>query len=93
MDKKKLKIARNKIDKIDDKIFYLIKNRTHIVKNMLKLKEFKKQIVDHKRINEIIKIIRNKSIKNKIDTKVTIRIWKSMIWSYVDYQRRNFKKK
>jgi len=93
MDKKKLKIARNKIDKIDDKIFYLIRNRTHIVKNMLKLKEFKKQIVDHKRINEIIKIIRNKSIKNKIDTKVTIRIWKSMIWSYVDYQRRNFKKK
>ena len=93
MNRQKLKIARNKIDKIDDKIFYLIRNRTHIVKNMLKLKEFKKQIVDHKRINEIIKIIRNKSIKNKIDTKVTIRIWKSMIWSYVDYQRRNFKKK
>ena len=60
---------------------------------MLGLKQFKNQIVDHKRINEIIKNIKNKSIKNKIDPKITTRIWKSIIWSYVDYQKRNFKKK
>ena len=60
---------------------------------MMKLKKNKNQIVDHKRIKEILKIIRNKSIKNKIDTKLTNKIWKSMIWSYVDFQRRNFKKK
>ena len=93
MDKKKLQIARNKIDQLDKEILYLIKKRTVIVKYMLSLKGFKKQIIDHKRINEILNKIRNKSIKNGIDPKITSRIWKSMIWSYVDFQRRNFKKK
>ena len=93
MNKKKLQIARNKIDKLDKEIFYLIKKRTAIVKYMLSLKGFKRQIVDHKRIKEILKKIKNKSIKNGIDPKITSRIWKSMIWSYVDFQRRNFKKK
>ena len=93
MNKKKLQIARNKIDQLDKKIFYLIKKRTSIVKYMLSLKGFKKHIIDHKRIKEILKKIKNKSIKNGIDPKITSRIWKSMIWSYVDFQRRNFKKK
>ena len=93
MNKKKLQIARNKIDQLDKKILFLIKKRTAVVKYMLSLKGFKKQIVDHKRINEILNKIRNKSIKNGIDPKITSRIWKSMIWSYVDFQRRNFKKK
>ena len=93
MNKKKLQIARNKIDQLDKEIFYLIKKRTAIVKYMLSLKGFKKQIVDHKRIKEILKKIKNQSIKNAIDPKITSRIWKSMIWSYVDFQRRNFKKK
>ena len=93
MNKKKLQIARNKIDQLDKKIFSLIKKRTEIDKYMLSLKIFKNQIVDHKRIKEILKKIKNKSIKNRIDPKITSRIWKSIIWSYVDYQRRNFKKK
>jgi len=93
MNKKKLQIARNKIDQLDKKIFYLIKKRTSIVKYMLSLKGFKKQIIDHKRIKEILKKIKNQSIKNRIDPKITSRIWKSMIWSYVDFQKRNFKKK
>ena len=93
MNKKKLQISRNKIDQLDKKIFSLIKKRTEIVKYMLSLKIFKNQIVDHKRIKEILKKIKNKSIKNRIDPKITSRIWKSIIWSFVDYQRRNFKKK
>ena len=93
MNKQKLKIARNKIDYIDRKIFNLIKKRTKLVIKMLKLKNFKSEIIDHKRINEILKNIKKKSIKNNIDPKITQQIWKSMIWSYVDYQRRNFKKK
>tara|TARA_B000000460_G_C21317428_1_gene307082 strand:- start:91 stop:372 length:282 start_codon:yes stop_codon:yes gene_type:complete len=93
MNKKRLNIARKKIDKLDNKIFYLIKRRTQVVKYMLSLKKFKKQIVDQKRISTILKNIKNKSIKNGIDPKITIRIWKSMIWSHVDYQRKNFKKK
>tara|TARA_B110000116_G_C16374645_1_gene375713 strand:- start:45 stop:326 length:282 start_codon:yes stop_codon:yes gene_type:complete len=93
MNKKRLNIARKKIDKLDNKIFNLIKQRTQVVKHMLSLKKFKKQIVDQKRINAILKNIKNKSIKNSIDPKITTQIWKSMIWSYVDFQRRNFKKK
>jgi chorismate mutase len=93
MNIKRLNIARKKIDRLDNKIFSLIKQRTHVVKFMLSLKIYKKQIVDHKRINVILKNIKSKSVKNKIDPKLTMRIWKSMIWSYIDYQRRNFKKK
>ena len=93
MNKKKIQVARNKIDQLDKKILYLIKKRTAIIKYMLKLKGFKKQIVDHKRNKEILKKIKNKSIKNGFDPKIRSRIWKSIIWSFVDYQRRNFKKK
>ena len=93
MNKKKLQIARNKIDKLDKEILFLIKKRTVVVKYMLSLKGFKKQIIDHKRIKEILKKIKNQSIKNRIDPKITSRIWKSLIWSYIDFQRRNFKKK
>ena len=93
MNIKKLNIARNKVDQLDQKIFNLIKKRTQIVKYMLSLKKFRKEIVDHKRNNEIFKKIKNKSIKNGIDPKITRRIWQAMIWSYVDFQRRNFKKK
>ena len=93
MQKTSLKIERKKIDKIDQQIFMLIKKRTVIVKKMLTLKRYKNEIVDHKRIKEILSILKKKSIKNKIDPKLTKRIWKSMIWSYVDFQKRNFKKK
>ena len=93
MNKQKLKIARNKIDQLDKNIFNLIKKRTRIVKYMLNLKQFKNQIVDRKRIKIILKNIRSKSIKNGVDPKITTRIWKAMIWGYVDYQRKNFKRK
>ena len=93
MDIKRLNLARKKIDKLDNKIFYLIKRRTQVVKYMLSLKKFKKEIIDHRRISEILKKIKKRSIKNSIDTNLTRRIWKSMIWSYVEFQRRNFKKK
>ena len=93
MNKKKLNIARNKVDQLDQKIFNLIKKRTQIIKYILSLKKFKKEIVDHKRNNAIFKKIKNKSIKNGIDPKMTTRIWNAMIWSFADFQRRNFKKK
>ena len=93
MRKNKLKLARKKIDQLDQRIFNLIKKRTQIIRYMLSLKKFKNEIVDKKRNSEILKRIRNRSIKNGIDPKITKRIWQSMIWSYVDFQRRNFKKK
>ena len=93
MDKKKLIIARNKIDQLDNSIFNLIKKRTKIVKHMLGLKRYKNQIVDRKRINTILKNIRKKSMRHRIDPQITTRIWKAMIWSYVYLQKKNFKKK
>tara|TARA_B100001057_G_scaffold226934_1_gene227280 strand:+ start:1482 stop:1772 length:291 start_codon:yes stop_codon:yes gene_type:complete len=92
-NKKKLKSIRIKLDKLDNNLLVLVKNRTNLVKEVLKLKEFKKEIVDHKRINFILKKIEGKSKKLNIDPKITNRIWKNMIWSYIDYERRNFKKK
>ena len=90
---RRLKKERKKIDKIDQQIFNLIKKRTIIVKKMLILKKYRHQIVDHKRNNEILLKLKRKSIQNKVDPKITKKIWKSMIWSYVDFQRRNFKNK
>ena len=93
MNKKKLKIARKKIDLLDKKIFNLIKKRTQIVKHMLSLKRYKNQIVDHGRIKSILKNIKKKSITEGIDPKLFHRIWTAMIWGFVNYQRKNFKKK
>tara|TARA_Y100001936_G_C15737376_1_gene489173 strand:- start:169 stop:459 length:291 start_codon:yes stop_codon:yes gene_type:complete len=90
---KKLEIIRKKLDTLDNSLIRLIKKRTLLVNEVLKLKKFKHQIVDNKRINKILGQIRKKSIKNKIDPKITKKIWISMIRAYIDYERRNFKKK
>ena len=92
-NKKKLRKLRKSLDKLDNSFIKLIKKRTVLVKQVLKLKESKKEIVDKKRIKFILNQIKKKYIKNKIDPKITYRIWKNMIMSYIDYERRNFKKK
>jgi len=92
-NKKKLALIRVKLDKLDNQLLSLIKKRTILVNDVLKLKEFKNEIVDKKRINQILKKIRLKSKKIKIDPKITNRIWKNMIWSYINYEKKNFKKK
>ncbi len=93
LKKKKLSIIRHQLDKLDNSLIKIIKKRTNLVKKVLALKEKKNQIVDKKRISAILKNIKKKSIKNNIDTKITNRIWKNMIWAYIDYERRRFKKK
>ena len=92
-NKKKLALIRVKLDKLDNKLLSLIKYRTKLVNEVLKLKQFKKEIVDKKRINFILKKIKAKSLKQGIDPRITNRIWKNMIWSYIEYEKRNFKKK
>ena len=91
--RKKLGKVRLELDKLDNSLIKIIKRRTFLVKKVLALKEKKSQIVDQKRIRSILKNIKLKSIKNNIDPKITNRIWKNMIWSYIDFERRNFKKK
>ena len=91
--RKKLGKVRLELDKLDNSLIKIIKRRTFLVKKVLALKEKKSQIVDQKRIRSILKNIKLKSIKNNIDPKITNRIWKNMIWSYINYERRIFKKK
>ena len=92
-NKKKLKKLRQNLDKLDNSFIKLVKKRTRLVKEVLKLKQYKNEIVDKKRIKTILSQIKKKSIKNNIDPKITNRIWKNMIISYIDYEKRNFKKK
>ena len=92
-NRKKLNSLRKKLDTLDNELIKIIKKRTHLVKQVLSLKEFKNQIIDKKRIKSILNNIKKKSISNNIDPKITKRIWKSMIWSYIDFEKRNFKKK
>ena len=91
--KKKLEVIRKKLDKLDNSLLLIIKKRTLLVNEVVKLKKFKKEIVDKKRIRMILKKIRKKSIQKKIDPNITNRIWKNMIWSYINYERKNFNKK
>ena len=91
--RKKLSKIRSELDKLDNTLIKVIKKRTTLVNKVLALKDKKNQIVDRRRINLILKNIKKKSIQNKIEPKITNRIWKNMIWSYIDYERRNFKKR
>ena len=92
-NKKKLDLIRIKLDRLDTELLKLIKKRSNLVNEVLKVKIHKKEIIDQKRINFILKKIKNKSIQTNIDPKITNRIWKNMIWSFIDYEKRNFKKK
>ena len=92
-NKKKLFLLRKKLDLIDNKMLNLLKIRANYVKRVLSLKEFKKEIIDKKRINKILRIIKVKSIKKGVDPKISIRVWKNMIYAFIDYEFRNFKKK
>ena len=93
VNKKKLYSLRNKLDKLDNDLLKLIKKRSDLVNEVLKVKIYKKEIIDKKRINYILRKIKKKSKQIKIDPKITSRIWKNMIWTFIDYEKRNFKKK
>ena len=93
INKKKLDQIRIKLDKLDNDLLKLIKKRSALVNEVLKVKNHKKEIIDQKRINFILKKIKKKSIQTNIDPKITNRIWKNMIWSFIDYEKRNFIKK
>ena len=93
LKKQKLSKIRKELDKLDNILIKIIKKRTNLVKKVLTLKERKNQIVDQKRIRLILKNIKKKSIRNNIDPKITNKIWKNMIYAYIDFERRNFNKK
>ena len=92
-NKIKLNLLRKKLDKLDNVLLKIIQKRTKIVKKVLSLKSSKNEIVDKKRISSILNKIKKESLKKKIDPKITHRIWKNMIWTYINFEKRNFKKK
>ena len=93
MQNKNILLIRKKLDKLDNYLLNIIKKRTKLVDQVIKNKKFKKDIVDRKRINTILKNIKIKSKKRNLDTKITQKIWMSMINAFIDYEYRNFKKK
>ena len=93
MINKKIKKIRRKLDKLDDKMLVIIKKRSLLVDQVLSNKTKKNQIIDKERIKLILKNIKKKSIKKKIDPDITKNIWNTMIRSFVKYEFKNFKKK
>jgi len=85
--------VRKTLDKLDNKLLEIIKKRVKLVDIVIKNKKFKKDIVDKKRIDVILKNIHKKSLNMNIDPKITKRIWKSMIKAFIDYEYRNFNRK
>ena len=93
INKKKIELLRIKLDSLDNDLLKLIKKRSNLVNEVLKVKIHKKEIIDQKRIDFILKKIKKKSLQSNIDPKITNRIWKNMIWSFIDYEKRNFRKR
>ncbi len=93
MNNKKINNIRKKLDNLDNKLLILFKKRTNLVNEILETKQFKKQIIDRKRIRVILKRIKKKSKSKKIDPIITQKIWKSIINAYINYEFRNFKNK
>jgi len=84
---------RKKLDKIDTKLLLIIKKRTKLVNEVIKLKKSKKEIIDKKRINFILKKIKKDSFKLNIDPNIAVGIWREMIKCFIRYEYKNFKKK
>tara|TARA_B110000285_G_C14515700_1_gene334301 strand:+ start:138 stop:416 length:279 start_codon:yes stop_codon:yes gene_type:complete len=88
-----IKKIRVKIDKVDIKLLRVIKERSVLVDRVLKFKKKKREIIDQKRINFILKKIRKNSIKADIDPMITTSIWKEMIKAFIKYEYKNLKEK
>lgn len=84
---------RKKLDKLDNNLLDILKKRSKLVDLVIKNKNYKKDIIDKKRIAVILRNISMKSKLKKIDPKITNKIWKAMIKAFIDYEYRNFGKK
>ena len=88
-----MKLVRKKIDQIDDKLLPLMVKRSKLVEKALSLKKNKTEIVDKKRIEEILKKISKKTNELDGNSKLLKSIWLSIIKNFIDYENREFKKK
>ena len=89
---KDLSEVRKRIDSVDTRLVKLIAEREFYVKEALKFKINKKQIIDKKRINIVLKRIKNLSKKYKVNSLIIERIWKLMIKNFIILENKLFKK-
>jgi chorismate mutase len=92
MEKKNISKIRKKLDKIDITLLKTIKKRSLLVDQILKHKKKKKEIIDQKRINFILKRIKEYSKKIKLDPNISLNIWRAMIKGFINYEYKKFKK-
>ena len=92
-NKQMLNKARVEIDKLDAKLLPLIVKRSKMVKIALAAKTKKSQIIDQKRIKSILKKVGKAAKSKSADPNLIKSIWKSMIWNFIDYEKKEFKKR
>ena len=92
-NKQKLNKARLEIDKIDAKLLPLIIKRSKMVNMALEAKIKKSQIIDQKRIKSILTKVGKAAKSKSADPNLIKSIWKSMIWNFIDYEKKEFKKR
>ena len=85
--------ARVEIDKIDEKLLPLIVKRSKMVNIALRSKIKKSQIIDQKRIKSILTKVEKAAKSKSADPNLIKSIWKSMIWNFIDYEKKQFKKR
>ena len=90
---KEMKLIRNKIDQVDDKLLPLMVKRSKLVEKALNLKKKQNEIVDKKRIDEISKKIVKRSIELGGNSRLLKKIWLSIIQNFIDYEKQEFNKK
>ena len=84
--------VRKNIDNVDERLVQLISEREFYVKEALKFKLNKKQIIDKKRINIVLKRIKKLSKKNNVNSLIVERLWKLMIKNFIILENKLFKK-
>tara|TARA_B100000963_G_C22189385_1_gene478078 strand:- start:95 stop:382 length:288 start_codon:yes stop_codon:yes gene_type:complete len=82
---------RIEIDKIDLKILNLLSERKDLVTQVVKFKN-KDQIIDQKRINEILTKLDIEAKKRGVPQQLVRDLWKSMIKSFISYEEKIFDK-
>ena len=88
----KLNKARIEIDKIDAKLLPLIVKRSMMVNKALESKTKKSQIIDQKRIKSILSKVEKAAKSKSANPNLIKSIWKSMIWNFIEYEKKEFKK-
>ena len=76
-----------------DKILPLMVKRSKLVNKALDLKSKSNEIVDRRRIKQILKKIESKSKKMKANPRLIKTIWMNMIQNFIEHERKEFKKR